>query len=473
MTYSSSREALLDDIQTALRGVDGLLIYRQVMADRIGQAYLRLLEALCSDNPGSMVPGRYGEFFYLLAAETELAHKPLSGDAWQNHLIDRLLEDENPFSRKAERASLEEMGPSLLAAVRQDLRSLRRLFALDADRIATLEDETGRGWIGWGDMYTLRNGEMRQLQRQRMKVRLLNTLDWAELVADLAGFYPEQGTGIFAHYRAFRWNSLANNQPGSGMAIAASRSGLQGIGHPDPARLENIVGYTVQKEILVQNTDHFVAGFPANHVLLYGNRGTGKSSMVKALLNRYYLQGLRIVEVAKQDLADFARIIELLRGRRERFILFVDDLSFEEHETYYKDLKALLEGSLEARPGNVLLYATSNRRHLVKERFSDRPEPDNDEVHAWDTVQEKLSLSDRFGITIVFESPNQEQFLNIVEGLASQRGLDISLAKLRRRALEWAALHNGRSGRTARQFIDFIEAEQALLEQAEPGTPEV
>jgi predicted AAA+ superfamily ATPase len=171
---------------------------------------------------------------------------------------------------------------------------------------------------------------------------------------------------------------------------------------------------------------------------------------------------LRLVEVPKASLADFPAIVAQLRGRPQRFILFVDDLSFEDGETQYKDMKAMLEGGLEARPANVVVYATSNRRHLIRERFTDRTAPNSDDVHARDTVQEKLSFADRFGITITFPTPDQAAYLAIVAELARQRGLRLDPAALRERGIEWAAWHNGRSGRTARQFVDFLEGELGL-----------
>jgi len=201
-----------------------------------------------------------------------------------------------------------------------------------------------------------------------------------------------------------------------------------------------------------------LAGLPANNILLYGDRGTGKSSTVKALLNRYRENGLRMVEVKKSDLADFPRLVRELRTSPQRFVLFVDDLSFEENEVEYKELKAVLEGGLESRPENVVIYATSNRRHLVRERFTDRqPEyPENGEVRPGDTVQEKLSLADRFGVTVLFMAPDKALYLEIVRGLAARRGISWPREELERQALLWEAWQNGRSGRSARQFIDSI-----------------
>jgi predicted AAA+ superfamily ATPase len=190
---------------------------------------------------------------------------------------------------------------------------------------------------------------------------------------------------------------------------------------------------------------------------LYGLPGTGKSSTVKAVLNEYSGVGLRLVELAKEDLGELSSVLEVLRGRGPRFILFIDDLSFEEHEVEYKALKALLEGSVEEPPGNVRLYATSNRRNLIRERFSDREE--GDDVHERDTMQEKLSLVARFGLRLTFPSPDQKRYLEIVSGLARERGVKIPTGELEERALLWDRWHAGRSGRTARQFVDELEAE--------------
>ncbi|MDH7479751.1 MAG: ATP-binding protein, partial [Syntrophomonadaceae bacterium] len=212
-----------------------------------------------------------------------------------------------------------------------------------------------------------------------------------------------------------------------------------------------------QRQQLILNTERFLSGLPASNVLLYGKRGTGKSSMVKALLNRYYLQGLRLVEVSKDDLSDLPSIVNLLRNRTLHFIIFVDDLSFEEHEIQYKGLKAVLEGGIETMPRNVLIYATSNRRHLIREYFSDR-EP-GEEIHRDDTLQEKLSLADRFGITIFFPAPTQSVYLRIVEELANQRRIPLGREELHARAREWEKWQNGISGRTARQFVDNLAAE--------------
>jgi predicted AAA+ superfamily ATPase len=299
--------------------------------------------------------------------------------------------------------------------------------------------------VRWDQFQPLLQGPPRHGPTGRAtKQRLARDSAWPALVADLAAFYYEHGSGLFGRYRAFRWTRRGH------------LGHLEGISHPDPIRLGELIAYTRERAPLIENTEQFLDGYPANNVLLYGDRGTGKSSTVKALLNEYGDRGLRLIEVPKQLLADFPSILALLRVRRERFVIFVDDLSFDEHETIYKELKAVLEGTLEARPENVLVYATSNRRHLIVERFSDHDAPDDAEIHRMDTVQEKLSLSDRFGLRLLFISPDQHRYLEIVRGLAEQRRLAIDPEDLERRALKWATWQNGRGGRTARQFVDHL-----------------
>ena len=296
--------------------------------------------------------------------------------------------------------------------------------------------------------------------------------DDPEVFRAIAAHIARAGSGLIGRYRAFRWVH-GEHDTRSPLCLPLDFGALWAIPHPDPIRFDDLVGYAPQRRLLLQNTEHFLAGAPANNVLLYGDRGTGKSASIKALLNAYGDRGLRLIEIAKTDLADLPHLLAALRSRRERFIIFVDDLSFEHHETHYKDLKVLLEGSLEARPPNVALYATSNRRHLVQERFSDRGSPramvgaggpglfgdGADEIHAQDTLQEKLSMSDRFGLALTYVTPLQAEYLEIVETLAARAGLTIPQETLRQRALAWATQHNGRSGRAARQLIDFLSGE--------------
>jgi predicted AAA+ superfamily ATPase len=231
----------------------------------------------------------------------------------------------------------------------------------------------------------------------------------------------------------------------------------RGITEPDPVRLHDLVGYDTAQAVLTRDVERFLNGLPAHDALLYGAPGTGKSSTVKAIANEFAARGLRLVEVRKEDLYDLPAIEAELRGRAPRFLLFVDDLSFEEHQTEYKALKALLEGSAEARPNNILIFATSNRRNIIRENFADRGS--GDDVHGRDTLQEKTSLAARFGLRVTFAAPDQDCYLDIAEAIARSRRLPLDSADVRSRALAWERRHPGRSGRLARQFVDDLEGE--------------
>ena len=252
-------------------------------------------------------------------------------------------------------------------------------------------------------------------------------------------FYRANGCGMYARYRAFIWRD----------------HGIHPVEHPDRTTLRDLKGYEIQRRMAIDNTVAFLVGLPANNCLLYGDRGTGKSSTVKAILNEYYTRGLRMIEMPKESLMDFPRLVDQIAPLPMRFILFIDDLSFSSQDDTYAALKAVLEGGLAARPANTLIYATSNRRHLVRETFSDR---EGDEVHKGDTIQESLSLADRFGLSIRFSVPDKWRYLEIVRQLAVQRGLEDHLDELEGPAERWATERGGRSPRCARQFIDDAEA---------------
>jgi predicted AAA+ superfamily ATPase len=275
-------------------------------------------------------------------------------------------------------------------------------------------------------------------------VRFAETDAWDELAEPLAADIRAHGAGPMGRYGAFRW---ADGQ-------------LIGIADPDPVRLEELVGNEDAKATITRNTEQLLQGLPANNLLLYGDRGTGKSSTVKALLQRYRADGLRLVEVARGDIGNLAAVMRAVRDQAQRFIIFLDDLSFEDAEVAYKSFKATLEGSLERRPTNVAVYATSNRKHLIRERA--RHVGGGDELHPRDTVEETASLSDRFGMTVIFTSPDQAQYLAIVAQIASQRRIQMPAEELRRLALQWTMWHNGRSGRTARQFIDDLSGKLGI-----------
>ncbi len=456
-----------------------LLIFSDVLDDPPGQAFVRLLQGLALPHPNPTQLSRdYARLFYLLAEEAELYHGEMVGNGWQNHLLDRLLDSRGIIARKAQLVFRKPaastatqlvvieaeypLGMGLISAGGHDLTRLKALYQLNATELALkvrqLTDNADLpAWSAFKGLGPA-DEKGRESRRYALKKALVEAKDWAFLLDELFTFYRDNDPSEFNRFPAFRWRRDAQNSQGGR---------FEPVRDLDDQRFENLVGYEKERNIIIANTEQFVAGLSANHALLYGARGTGKSSTVKALLPRFAEQGLRLVEVMKNELADFPLIVELLRERPEKFILFVDDLSFEADESSYKDLKALLEGRLEARPRNLLIYATSNRRHLIKEQFSDNAQLGNDEVNAWDTVEEKLSLSDRFGLMVTFMTPNQQQYLAIVSGLAEQAGLELDPEDLRRRALRWELSHSGRSGRTARQFIDQLTGELGLKQAKE------
>jgi uncharacterized protein len=392
-----------------------LLIYRQLLADRSGLLSISLLN---SDDAAT-----YSQWFCELADRQQ---------GWQDYLFDRLITADNPFTRQIQNTHWLDIPRALQQAVEQDIRSIQELYFQGCSSICQNQA------VPWQNTITLPN----RPATAKLRALLNETNDWVKLIPELIIYYRQWGTGMFAKFRAFRWQNCQ----------------LQGIPEPDPIQLTDLVGYEWQQQALVKNTAALVAGHPALNVLLYGSRGTGKSSLIKALLPEFGDQGLRLIEVPKQELIELPQILEQLRGLPQKFIVFVDDLSFEADEAAFKSLKVVLEGGVVARPSNIAVYATSNRRHLIKEFFADRPRPqDSDEVHQWDTVQEKLSFGDRFGLTLTFEPADQDTYLNIVHHLTAD--ITINTAELDFRALQWATQQNGRSGRTARQFVDFLRAE--------------
>jgi uncharacterized protein len=430
-----------NSISKIYRQIQSLLLYQDLFSDGVGQAFGRLLQALEQAEPAAILTA-YGHWFQTLADRNQ---------GWQTYLFERLLSAENPFSLQVQTQALEVLPPPLQIAAAHDLRLLQQVFDCRCDRLQQwVGDRVAAGPIGWLDDWPLDEtaaNSPKSAATGQLRQRLAHLTDWADALPELAAFYRRFGTGPLAEFAAFRWSSGA----------------LQGIAAPDPVQIADLVGYESQRDLLIQNTQALLSDLPALNVLLYGSRGTGKSSLVKALLHRFGDDGLRLIEVAKADLIDLPQILERLRSAAQKFIIFVDDLSFEEDEAAFKALKVVLEGSLMARPRNVAVYATSNRRHLIREFFADRPRPqDSDEIHSWDTVQEKLSFSDRFGLTLTFEPADQPKYLQMVAHLAQQAGIDLAPADLEFRALQWATRHNGRSGRSARQFVDFLTAERGL-----------
>jgi predicted AAA+ superfamily ATPase len=424
-------------IQFLQQQAASLLVYQAVMQEPIAEAFLALLDALRQpDEAGLAALQAYGNWFHHLAS---------AGLSWQDYLRVQLLRAENAFTRRLQRTPMEALPAGLINAAQQDLQALQHLYTCDGKQLSQcVQQKSGLETAPAIWLESTASPEVEELSQQPLWSQLA-TANWSTLLTELAEFYRQTGVGLLAKHQAFRW------QVGE----------LIGVKYPDPIRLNQLVCYETQKATLKQNTEALLAGYPALHVLLYGSRGTGKSSLVKAILSTYAAQGLRLIEVSKSDLRDLPIIVDLVRDAPQKFIIFVDDLSFEEDDDAYKALKVVLEGNITARPQNVVVYATSNRRHLIREFFGDRPRPsDADEVHAWDTVQEKLSFSDRFGLTLTFEPANQVTYLAIVRHLAEQTEIALDPQELEARALQWATRHNGRSGRSARQFVDFLQAEQ-------------
>lgn len=434
--------------------LDSLAVFRKLLQDEVLEKLYAVVDYLCKAERGNFDSSRfinlYNELFYSLISN--------GTHSLAEHIVDLILYSETPYSLAIEREE-EDMAAYLERTAASDLDSLQLAASLSSREIkdeATKFCKTGQEASAidalpeWSPPQAL-NTSRSHAQRNTIAKQLLSSgKRWGEHIALLADFYRKNGSGIFARYKAFIWERSGN----SGY--------LKGIASPDAITLADLIGYEAERAEVIENTLHFINGLPANNVLLYGDRGTGKSSTVKALLNEYHERGLRLVELPKEYLSDFPEVLRRLKGRRLKFIIFIDDLAFEDSAENYTALKAVLEGGVESKPSNVVVYATSNRRHLIKERHSDRAGfyygSRDDEVRAHDTIEEKLSLADRFGITVIFSSPDKEQFLKIVEGIAAKRGLDIEKEKLYEEALKWEKRNSGRSPRTARQFVDWLEA---------------
>lgn len=443
----------LNKLTTTLLALDSLSIYRGLLKDKVLSNLKALLVCLeKGDTTLRKVVNLYNDFYFQLARSTTFSLK--------DYIIDKIVFDENPFSLMLHAVQNNGSEQVLAKAVSNDLRGLQLVAKLDP---SMLKAEITKLFEGKGDNliieslpgWVLKSEPTSGLDHiQRMKLRLTSCQHWEECLEDLREFHLAYGSGIYARYIAFVWEKT------DGLGY------LKGIDSPDAITLNELVDYQNIRSKVIENTLQFMEGCPSNNVLLYGDRGTGKSSTVKAILNKYHGQGLRMLEVPKAYLADFPLIIRHLKHRNQKFILFVDDLVFGDNEENFTSLKAVLDGGVECKTSNIVIYATSNRRHLVKEYFSERAGLQSgnhdEEIHAGDSMQEKLSLADRFGISVVFSSPDQTQYLEIVDGIVANRHLEIDPARLHLEALQWALSYNGRSARTARQFVDWLEGHEAI-----------
>ncbi len=375
----------------------------------------------------------------------ELAgHYGFHGNLWHCYLANLLVNNENSYSCACEIRG--EIEGSINEAVLHDILILKELYDYDfkamtdflqVPEFALIENYT----IGAVESKVYNARICRRICELAEKFCCDNTPE--EMKATLTQFYKEYGVGRFGLHKSFRVVRDAQ-----GVHIVP----ILNIAH---VTLNDIVGYEIPKKKLTDNTDAFVAGKKANNCLLFGDAGTGKSSSIKAIANEYYAKGLRIIEIYKHQFQDLNDVISQIKNRNYKFIIYMDDLSFEEFEIEYKYLKAVIEGGLEKKPDNILIYATSNRRHLIRENYSDKEEIRQD-MHTGDTVQEKLSLVYRFGVTIYFGSPNKKQFQEIVKTLAGKNGITMPEEELLAEANKWELSHGGLSGRSAQQFVDYL-----------------
>ena len=367
-------------------------------------------------------------------------------DLWQSYLTFLLMTNENSFSLITERVGALEGSVNHFA--KSDFAVFQALFRYD---FSSIEADLGIDCFSTLCRYeAIAKHERRYNKTVSEKVRDLRRALAA--APDAEAFF----TLVTEHYRKLGVGLIGLNKA---FRIKSGEHGVEllPIYNTDKIMLDDLVGYELQKRMLRENTEAFLAGRSCNNALLYGDAGTGKSSSVKALINEYYDRGLRMIEIYKHQFRDLSAVIALVKNRNYRFIVFIDDLSFEENEVEYKFLKAVIEGGVETRPENILLYATSNRRNLIRETWKDRGDTElQNEVHRSDTLEEKLSLSARFGTRINFNIPNRTQFAEIVCTLARRQGLDLPEEELLAEANKWELRHGGVSGRTAQQFINYM-----------------
>ncbi len=367
-----------------------------------------------------------------------------TGNLWDCFLAKILVNDENEYSKACEIRG--EVEGSVNVVCLRDMEIFRELFALDFSEVSTYLGQDL--WDLISDYTSVQERSFTYNRRIRdricdLAVKLRAASSAEEMKKILTSFYKDYGVGKLGLHKAFRVEECEGE-----VKIVP----ITNIAH---VKLDDLVGYELQKEMLRANTEAFLQRKKANNCLLYGDAGTGKSSSIKAIMNEYYDQGLRIIELYKHQFRDLQQVIAQIKNRNYRFIIYMDDLSFEEFETDYKYLKAVIEGGLERKPGNVLIYATSNRRHLVREISSDKADRDED-LHTNDTVQEKLSLAFRFGCQIYYGKPTPMEFRNIVTTLAERNGVDMPVEELLMEANKWELSHGGISGRTAQQFLDDL-----------------
>ena len=363
-----------------------------------------------------------------------------SGNIWHKYISFCLAFSENAFSYSCENGLIPSESIKKIALF--DIREIIKIFFLDLSNFNPIFEVL--------ENYSCQQKSVDYYEELSKKVsafsdELAKTKNEQDFLNTIIKFYNTNGCGNLGLFNAFRVISAKDS---------TQITQLVPITNVDYRTFDSLIGYDFQKKQLIENTEMFLLGKAANNVLLYGDGGTGKSSSIKALLNKYAPSGLRLIQVYKNQFATMNDVIAKIKERNYKFILYLDDLSFEEFEIEFKHFKAIIEGGLETKPNNVLIYATSNRRHLIKETFSSRGE--KDDIHANETIQEMVSLSSRFGLSIYYPSPSQIEYLNIVHNLAKVNNIEIDEAELDRKALQWQMRGYGLSGRSAQQFINSL-----------------
>lgn len=422
-----------------------LVIYRNMGEDSILFRLADICQRFAAGNyvKENLITDIYVEIHRLLDISTRYG---FDKNLWHNYLAFILAMSENPFTMVSEKVGANQGTVNEFA--KSDFKIFKQLFDYD---FSAMEKELEINCFSVVTNYKAVVKSEQIFNRsvsekvQELSDAIAQAADESALYDIITGFYQKYGVGKFGLNKAFR----ITEDEEYGILSPITTTG--------DMTLDDLVGYEEQKKKLMENTEAFVAGRKANNVLLFGDAGTGKSTSIKAILNQYYSRGLRMIEVYKHQFKDLSKVISEIKNRNYRFIIYMDDLSFEEFEIEYKYLKAVIEGGLETKPDNVLIYATSNRRHLIRETWSDRSDMSQDELHRSDTMQEKLSLVARFGVSIGYYKPSQKEYFNIVTTLAKKYPeITLTDEELHAEANKWELSHGGISGRTAQQFINHL-----------------
>lgn len=386
----------------------------------------------------------YAQIKRILEISTDFA---FDKNLWQNYLTYLLVTAENPFTLTAEKTGGSDGSVNHFA--KNDFAAFIELFHYD---FSWLEEILQTDVFSCITNYKaiekpalMYNGNVSEKVRA-LSDKLAEAGDADAFFRIITGFYRDYGVGMFGLNKAFR---IAEAPDGSVI--------FKPVANMEHVVLDDLHGYELQKQKLIDNTEAFVEGRKANNVLLFGDSGTGKSTSIKAIVNEYYDRGLRMIEIYKYQFRNLSQLISQIKNRNYKFIIYMDDLSFEEDESEYKFLKAVIEGGLETKPSNILIYATSNRRHLIREMWTDRDDMEqNADIHRSDTMEEKLSLANRFGVTIGYYKPDRKLYHDIVRALADRNGIEMEDEQLFLLSDQWEMSHGGVSGRTADQFINHL-----------------